>query len=34
MEKVDSEVGVVALHRLGHVLDDPDVKGNRNAKNR
>lgn len=27
VEEVDSEVGVVALHGLGDVLDDGDVEG-------
>jgi hypothetical protein len=34
MKKVDSEVGVVALNRLGHVLDDADVEGHRHAEDR
>jgi hypothetical protein len=28
MEEIDTEVRVVALHRLRNVLDDRDVKGN------
>ena len=34
MEEVDPEVGVVALHRLRHVLDHADVERNRNAEDR
>ena len=33
MEEVDPEVGVVALDRLRHVLDDADVERNRNSEN-
>ena len=34
MVEVDSEVSVIALHRLRDVLDDCDVERDRNSENR